>query len=155
MRRFLDFYREIIIDSMVETIMPKNTEKLIMDTSSLVERLQAVFGISDGSGVEHDKSLKYVIYARKSTDATEKQERSIGDQIAECKAFAERNGLRYIGIIHEEKSAKVSEKRPKFRAMLEDIKSEKYDGIISWSPDRLARNMKEGGEIIDMLMRSS
>lgn len=35
--------------------------------------------------------------------------------------------------------------------MLNDIKRGIYDGIIAWNPDRLARNMKEGGEIIDMI----
>jgi site-specific DNA recombinase len=133
--------------------MTKNNEKLTKKTALLVEHLQAVFGLSDGPEDEIDHSLKYVIYVRKSTDTSEKQERSIGDQIAECKAFAERNGLRYANIIHEEQSAKVSEKRPEFRAMLEDVKNGKYDGILAWSPDRLARNMKEGGEIIDMLDR--
>lgn len=100
-------------------------------------------GISEG--------LRYVIYARKSTDTAEKQERSIGDQIYECKALAERLGLRWVEVIHEEKSATVSDKREKFRTMLDGIRAGKYDGIISWAPDRLARNMKEGGEIIDML----
>lgn len=35
--------------------------------------------------------------------------------------------------------------------MLEDIKKGKYEGIIAWHPDRLARNMKEAGEIIDLI----
>jgi hypothetical protein len=36
--------------------------------------------------------------------------------------------------------------------MLNELRNgEKYQGIIAWAPDRLARNMKEGGEIIDML----
>ena len=35
--------------------------------------------------------------------------------------------------------------------MIEDFKKGKYDGIIAWNPDRLARNMKDAGEIIDFL----
>ncbi len=35
--------------------------------------------------------------------------------------------------------------------MLENIKAGKYEGIISWHPNRLSRNMKEAGEIIDLL----
>lgn len=35
--------------------------------------------------------------------------------------------------------------------MLNEIKKGKYDGILAWNPDRLARNMLEGGRIIDML----
>ncbi len=35
--------------------------------------------------------------------------------------------------------------------MLKDIRDGKYDAILAWHPDRLSRNMKEGGEIIDMI----
>lgn len=35
--------------------------------------------------------------------------------------------------------------------MINDIKNGKYDGIIAYAPDRLARNMKEAGEMLDMV----
>jgi site-specific DNA recombinase len=35
--------------------------------------------------------------------------------------------------------------------MLDAIRGGKYGGIIAWHPDRLARNMKEAGEVIDLL----
>ena len=35
--------------------------------------------------------------------------------------------------------------------MINDIKRKVYDGILSWHPDRLSRNMLEGGEIIDLI----
>jgi site-specific DNA recombinase len=133
--------------------MDEENTNLTDKTAGLVSRLQASFGIIGGSENENDPLLRYVIYVRKSTDTAEKQERSIGDQIGECKALADRLGLRWVDIIHEEKSAMVSDKRDKFRTMLEHVRTGKYDGIIAWSPDRLARNMKEGGEIIDMLDR--
>ena len=120
--------------------------------AELVARLQARFGMKDTAGdAEGAGRLKYVIYVRKSTDTAEKQERSIGDQIGECKTLADRLGLRWVDVIHEEQSAMVSDGRPKFRAMLDAIRAGTFDGIIAWSPDRLSRNMKEGGEIIDML----
>jgi hypothetical protein len=37
--------------------------------------------------------------------------------------------------------------------MIEDIKKGKYDAILAWHPDRLARNMLEGGMIIDLIDR--
>ena len=96
--------------------------------------------------------LKYVLYARKSTDDPGRQPKSIGDQIAECVELANRNRLHIIGKpLIETKSAKKPDQRPVFTQMLKDLKNGKYDGIVSWNPDRLARNMREGGEIIDMI----
>lgn len=95
--------------------------------------------------------LRYVLYARKSTDDPQRQLRSIDDQIKECKEFAERIGIKVVKIIKEEKSAKKPGLRPHFNAVLEGIRTKKYDAILAWNPDRLARNMKEGGELIDMV----
>ena len=47
-------------------------------------------------------------------------------------------------------SAKL-EGRPVFKKMLDMIISGKADGIICWKLDRLARNMVEGGKIMDLL----
>lgn len=96
--------------------------------------------------------LKYVLYARKSTEDETRQIRSMEDQIAECRDLAKRLRLHVVeSPILEEKSAKKPHKRPLFRQIINDIKKGKYDGILSWNPDRLARNMLEGGEIIDLV----
>lgn len=97
--------------------------------------------------------LKYVIYARKSTDDPQRQVQSLPSQVKECKEFAKSKGLHFkeSEIIRESESAKTPGIRPKFKKMLDDIVAGKYDGIIAWNPDRLARNMREGGEIIDMI----
>ena len=97
------------------------------------------------------KKLKYALYARKSTDDPQRQIRSIDDQIDECKLMAQRLGIKVVATIREEKSAKKPGLRPKFSNMLKDLKDKKYDAVLAWNPDRLARNMKEGGEIIDMV----
>lgn len=97
-------------------------------------------------------NLRYALYVRKSTDDSQRQARSIPDQIAECEELARRLGIRILNpIIKETKSAKVPGKRPLFTQLLSDIRKGKYDGILAWHPDRLARNMKEGGELIDMI----
>lgn len=95
--------------------------------------------------------LRYVLYARKSTDDPQRQIRSIPDQIFECKLLADRVGLNIVRTLKETKSAKKPGQRPVFKQMLTDLKKGTYDSILSWNPDRLARNMKEGGEIIDMV----
>lgn len=96
--------------------------------------------------------LKYALYARKSTEDETRQVRSIEDQESECRAMARRIGLHIVEpTIVEERSAKKPHKRPLFRQMLNDIIKGKYDAILAWNPDRLARNMLEGGEIIDLV----
>ncbi len=97
------------------------------------------------------KTLKYVLYARKSTVDESRQIKSIEDQIHECKRYAEHRGLTIVEVLQESKSAKLPNQRPVFSQMLEDIEAGKYDGILSWHPDRLARNMLEGGQVIDHL----
>lgn len=98
------------------------------------------------------RKLKYVLYARKSTEDETRQIRSIEDQIEECKTLANRLGLHIVHpFIREEKSAKKPNQRRHFRQMINDIKKGKYDAILAWNPDRLARNMLEGGEIIDLV----
>ncbi len=95
-------------------------------------------------------NLRYVLYARKSTEDENRQVRSIDDQVRDCKALAEREGLRIVATIKEKKSAKKPGKRPQFTQMLASVGT-KYDAILSWHPDRLCRNMLEGGQIINML----
>lgn len=97
-------------------------------------------------------TLKYVLYARKSTTDEARQVRSIGDQISDCLELARRLKLNIVGKpITETQSAKKPRQRPAFTEMLEIIKSGKADAILTWDPDRLARNMLEAGEVIDLV----
>ncbi len=97
------------------------------------------------------KSLRFVLYARKSTTDESRQIKSIEDQIAECLDLSKRVGFHVVGTLKEEKSAKLPNQRPVFRRMIQSIRDGKYDAILAWHPDRLARNMLEGGEIIDLI----
>ena len=100
------------------------------------------------------KKLKYKIYARKSTEDSGRQVRSIADQISDCQSLAQRLGLTVVGEpIREQQSAMEAGKRPLFDELLRELKTGKIDGIIAWHPDRLARNSIESGKIIDMLDR--
>jgi DNA invertase Pin-like site-specific DNA recombinase len=109
--------------------------------------------LNDASSViSQPANLRYVVYARRSTDEPERQVRSLSDQIAECKDLVESKSLNVVAKpIQEAESAKEPDIRPKFRQMIEDVKQGKYDGIIAWHPDRLSRNMKDAGELIDLL----
>ncbi len=97
------------------------------------------------------KTYRYKIYARKSSEESGRQIRSINDQIDDCRKLALKLKLKVIGEVREEKSAKTANNRPLFKALLKEVKDGKIDGIIAWHPDRLARNMVEAGKIIDML----
>lgn len=100
---------------------------------------------------EPTRPLRYVLYARKSSEGEDAQEKSIPDQIQYCEEYAERTELLVVKIVEEKKSAKVSGRREKFTQILEDIANDKYDGILTYHPDRLARNSLESGMIVDML----
>lgn len=52
-------------------------------------------------------------------------------------------------------SAKTSNNRKEFARMLEEIMSPKYNAILTWSTDRLARTMRDAGELIDMLDKNA
>ena len=99
------------------------------------------------------EQLEYVVYLRKSSDeSSDKQTKSISDQLADIKdKVLTPNKITNYTIIKEEHSAKESDTRFEFTKMLLDLRAGKYQGLIAWHPDRLARNMKEAGEVIDML----
>lgn len=101
---------------------------------------------------ELDRSkLRYILYARKSSEDEDAQSHSIPAQIADCMRLAEREGINVVKQVEESASAKMPDNRPVFSQMLRDLESGKYDGILCWHPDRLARNMLEAGKVIDML----
>jgi site-specific DNA recombinase len=128
-----------------------NTKNVPSTPRELFELLK--LGVPDKPNEIDTATLHYAIYARKSTTGDERQERSIPDQINDCiEKVVKIDGLTVVGKPIEEKcSAKDPDIRPKFKQLLEDVRSGRIDGIISWHPDRLSRNMKEAGEIIDLL----
>ncbi len=95
--------------------------------------------------------VRYCLYARKSTEQDEKQALSIDSQVKEMLAIAERDGLDIIDIRREAHSAKDSGQRPVFKELLEDIRRERYNGILTWAPDRLSRNAGDLGSVVDLM----
>jgi DNA invertase Pin-like site-specific DNA recombinase len=95
--------------------------------------------------------VKYVLYARKSTESDEKQALSIESQVKEMIQIAERENLEVVDIRRESHSAKDSGQRPVFKEILEDIKRERFNGILTWAPDRLSRNAGDLGSIVDLM----
>jgi DNA invertase Pin-like site-specific DNA recombinase len=94
--------------------------------------------------------LRYVLYARKSTDDPKRQVRSIPDQIDECRRLAKELGIKVVAVIEEKGSAKIPNKRPEFDKMMKAM-GKQYDAMLSWHPDRLSRNMQEGSAILELV----
>lgn len=96
--------------------------------------------------------LKPCEYARKSSESEDKQMLSISSQLDEAKRIAEYYKLpNFIEIFQESKSAKKEFLRPEFMRMIQMIKNGRIDTIVCWKLDRLARNMTEGGMLIDLI----
>jgi DNA invertase Pin-like site-specific DNA recombinase len=97
------------------------------------------------------QKVRYCLYARKSTESEERQILSIESQVKEMLQLAEKEGLEIVDIRRESHSAKDSGQRPVFKEILEDIKKEKFNGILTWAPDRLSRNAGDLGSLVDLM----
>lgn len=103
------------------------------------------------SCMETNQQIRYCLYARKSSEQDERQAMSIDSQIKEMSAMAEREGLQVVAMKQESFSAKQSAKRPVFNELLEAIRSDEFDGILTWAPDRLSRNAGDLGSLVDLM----
>ena len=91
---------------------------------------------------------KYFLYALKSTEDEERQVMSIEAQLAELAEYAKRENIEIAETFIESKSAKKPG-REVFNEMMGKVQESKEPiGLISWHPDRLARNSVDGDLII-------
>ena len=108
-----------------------------------------------GSGtqlaVQTPTKVKYVLYARKSSESEEKQVLSIDSQVKEMLQIAEREGLEIADVRRESHSAKDSSQRPVFNEIVNDLKAGRFNGILTWAPDRLSRNAGDLGSLVDLM----
>lgn len=95
--------------------------------------------------------IKYCLYARKSTESEERQILSIDSQIKEMLQIAERESLEVVEIRRESHSAKNSSERPVFNSIVTDTREGKFNGILTWAPDRLSRNAGDLGSLVDLM----
>jgi DNA invertase Pin-like site-specific DNA recombinase len=95
--------------------------------------------------------IRYCLYARKSTESEERQVLSVDSQIKEMLQIAERDGLDIVEMRRESHSAKNSSERPVFNSIVKDIRAGKFNGILTWAPDRLSRNAGDLGSLVDLM----
>ncbi len=100
---------------------------------------------------ESDTPTRYCLYARKSSEQDERQAMSIDSQLKEMTTMAEREGLEIVEFKQESHSAKQSGQRPVFLQLIEDLRAEKFNGILTWAPDRLSRNAGDLGSLVDLM----
>src|ERR1700733_10216869 len=103
------------------------------------------------TAVQPPMKVRYVLYARKSTESEERQILSIDSQVKEMLQIVERENLEIIDIRREAHSAKDSGQRPVFKELLEDLRRGRFNGIIVWHPDRLSRNAGDLGSLVDLM----
>lgn len=101
--------------------------------------------------IEAPPKIKYLLYARKSTESEERQVLSIDSQIQEMLRAAEKDNMEIVDIRRESHSAKDSGQRPVFNEILKDIRSGRFNGILTWAPDRLSRNAGDLGSLVDLM----
>ena len=95
--------------------------------------------------------IKYCLYARKSSESDERQIMSIDSQLKEMQALAVKENLKVAEVLQESHSAKDSGQRPMFMKLLNDIREKRFDGILTWAPDRLSRNAGDLGMLVDLM----
>jgi site-specific DNA recombinase len=95
--------------------------------------------------------VTYCLYARKSSESEERQILSIDSQIKEMLQLADKEGLEVVTMKRESHSAKETGQRPIFNEIVEEITEGKYNGILTWAPDRISRNAGDLGKIVDLM----
>jgi site-specific DNA recombinase len=95
--------------------------------------------------------IRYCLYARKSSESDERQTMSIDSQIKEMLMLAEREGIQIVETKRESHSAKASGSRPMFVEILNEIRNNKFNAILTWAPDRLSRNAGDLGSLVDLM----
>lgn len=66
-------------------------------------------------------------------------------------AVAQREGLSVVDTKRESHSSKEVGQRAIFNQMVTEIREGKYNGILTWAPDRLSRNAGDLGSIVDLM----
>ena len=98
-----------------------------------------------------NNNLTYIQYSRKSSESKERQALSIPEQKAECRKIEDGLNLKVTYRLEESRSAYKPNNRPEFDKMISLIESGESNAILTWKPDRLCRNPKEGGYLLQLL----
>ena len=88
------------------------------------------------------------LYARVSTEEQATEGYSIQAQVSEIEKYAELHNIEIVArYIDEGASGKSIEGRPQMKQLLKDVRDKKFDVIMVYKIDRLARKLKDALEI--------
>lgn len=65
--------------------------------------------------------------------------------------LADREGLEIVCMKRESHSTKETGQRPIFNEIIQELKQGKFNGILTWAPDRISRNAGDLGQIVDLM----
>ncbi len=82
--------------------------------------------------------MRAVIYARFSSNA--QRDESVDGQLRVCKEYAEREGLTIVGEYIDRAKTGRTDDREGFQRMMRDVTKDRFDMILVWKGDRVARN---------------
>jgi len=104
---------------------------------------------------QHQAKINYKGYARKSSEAEDKQVLSIPSQVADDIKFSLLRNIKVgeTDFLTEEKSAKTPHGRPAFETLVKSIEGGEIQGIITWHPNRLSRNPIDAARLVDLMDR--
>lgn len=95
-----------------------------------------------------------VIYARYSSDR--QREASIEDQVRECRAYAEQNGIKVVNVYTDKalSASKETEKRLDFLRMIDESQKGLFEVVIVWKLDRFARDRYDSANYKHILKKN-
>ncbi len=99
------------------------------------------------------EKIKYLLYARKSSESSDRQIQSIDDQIDRLKILAKAKDLEIVDILFESKSAKEPYVRKVFDELIKRINRGEANGILCWEMNRLSRNPIDSATIQWLLQK--
>ena len=93
-----------------------------------------------------------VVYARYSSHA--QNDASIEQQVEECRAYAAQHDLKITEIYADRAISGRSDRRPEFQKMIRHAESGRFDVVLTYKSNRIARNMLDALRYEDRLERA-
>lgn len=117
-----------------------------------MKRCKSLFHFYLGGIQKMIKTLQAVMYARVSTEEQATEGYSIKAQKDLLSSYAEKHNLIIVSeYIDEGKSGKSIDGRPQMMRLLEDAKQKKFEAVVVYKLDRLARKTRDSLEIVETL----